>query len=394
MAQSRIRVVVADPAPLNRALARHFLEEDGFEVVGDAARGADLLDLVQRQRPDAIVLDEELAGKGALDIVPPLKEASPDAKIVLLASHPARRHPKGVDETLEKGVGLSNLSPVLRRLCGIGVAAVAGRGQRAPHRLRQVSLHELRARAATEPSDRRLALRMGAVAAVLALLSLVALFLIQEPTSAPRRAVGPPVSTTEGDGAAPSIEGVTYAASALGRLQELLGAIRSGDDALAESLARELMADRAAAIAAGRDVSALDELIASMLGQALARSDFDTVLAMEVIFGPLLPDIQAGPGSGGREPVEQKPQGEEPKEQGPPKEEPPDEEPPDEEPPDEEPPDEEPPDEEPPDEEPPDEEPPAHEPPEVPAGHHYGWRNKPPKGGWHYGWDEHPGKRP
>ena len=382
MAQSRIRVVVADPAPLNRALARHFLEEDGFEVVGDAARGADLLELVQRQRPDAIVLDEELAGKGALDIVPPLKEASPGAKIVLLASHPARRQPKGVDETLEKGVGLSNLSPVLRRLCGIGAAAVAGRGQRAPHRLRQAPLQELRARATAETSDRRLALRMGAVAAVLALLSLVALFLIR-PASTPRRAEGPPVSTGfEGDGAAPSNEGVTYAASALGRLQDLLGAIRAGNDALSARLARQLMADRAAAIAAGADVSGLDELIASQLGTALNRSDLDTVLAMEGIFGPLLPNLEAGPDgggvtlTGGQEPGGENPQGEGPKDEGPPKEEPPDEEPPGE---------------EPPGEEPPDEEPPA-EPPG--QGNHFGWRNKPPKGGWHKGWIEHPGKRP
>jgi len=379
MAQARIRVVVADPAPLNRALARHFLEEDGFEVVGDAARGADLLELVQRQHPDAIVLDEELAGKGALDIVPPLKEASPGAKIVLLASHPGRRGPKGVDETLEKGVGLSNLSPVLRRLCGIGVAQVAGRGQRVPHRLRQGSLEQLRARAVAETSDRRLAVRMGAVAAVLALLSLVALFLIQEPAAPPQRTEGTPISTeTDGEGIPSSNEGVMYAARALGRLQDLLAAVRAGDDRLGASIARQLMADRAAAIAAGADVSGLNDLITSKLGPLLAGAGLDTVLAMEGIFGPLLPHIDVGPDGGsvvlgtGNRGTKQEPPGDEPPNEQPPGDEPPNEEPPD---------------------EPPDEEPPADD--GFPGGgNHFGWRNKPPEGGWHHGWTEHPGKKP
>ena len=178
-----------------------------------------------------------------------------------------------------------------------------------------------------------------------------------------------------------------YAARALGRLQDLLAAVRAGDDRLGASIARQLMADRAAAIAAGADVSGLNDLITSKLGPLLAGAGLDTVLAMEGIFGPLLPHIDVGPDGGsvvlgtGNRGTKQEPPGDEPPNEQPPGDEPPNEEPPDE-----------PPNEEPPDE-PPDEEPPADD--GFPGGgNHFGWRNKPPEGGWHHGWTEHPGKKP
>lgn len=303
MAQSeRIRVAVGDPAPLNRALARHFLEEDGFEVVGDAAQGPELLELVGRQRPDAVVLDEQLTGGGPLDLINPLKESSPDTKIVVLASHPERKAPAGADATLEKGVGLSNLSPVLRRLCGMGVVGVVGRGYTPAARIRQGPLEELRTLAAGR-QDRRLVMRIGAVAATLAILSALALVLVRAPSPEPVDRVEPsPPATSPPPVVVVENDGGEFLAAAMGDFGDLLAAVHSGDRGLALRIARELMANRAAALAAGADVGRLDHLIQGQLWPLLGlRDPIGLVAGLEGIFGALLPPIDIGPLGGGPE---------------------------------------------------------------------------------------------
>ena len=58
-----IRVLVADDHAIVRTGIRHVLEgEPGFEVVGEAATGAEALELAERLRPDVAVLDLSMPG--------------------------------------------------------------------------------------------------------------------------------------------------------------------------------------------------------------------------------------------------------------------------------------------------------------------------------------------
>ena len=58
-----IRVVLADDQALVRAGFRALLEpQDDIEVVGEAADGAEAVELVARHRPDVVLMDIRMPG--------------------------------------------------------------------------------------------------------------------------------------------------------------------------------------------------------------------------------------------------------------------------------------------------------------------------------------------
>jgi response regulator NasT len=54
---SAVRVVIAEDEPLIRLDLRESLEEEGYEVVGEAGNGAEAVELVRQHRPDVAILD-------------------------------------------------------------------------------------------------------------------------------------------------------------------------------------------------------------------------------------------------------------------------------------------------------------------------------------------------
>lgn len=81
-------MLLADDHALVREGIRHVLADaPGFEVVGEAARGADALALAQELVPDVIVLDISMPGGSGLDITPRLRELVPDVRVLILSIH-------------------------------------------------------------------------------------------------------------------------------------------------------------------------------------------------------------------------------------------------------------------------------------------------------------------
>jgi DNA-binding NarL/FixJ family response regulator len=119
MAADRIRVFIAGNIYVKRALVRRFLEDDGYEVVGEARDREDMVAAVRRDQPDAVVVDDELLvdgpGGGTMGR---LRRAAPDARVVVFTNAPtdAAATPEGADGYLEKGLGLASLTAMLGRL--------------------------------------------------------------------------------------------------------------------------------------------------------------------------------------------------------------------------------------------------------------------------------------
>ena len=68
--QSPIRIVVADGHPLFTLGVRALLaREPGFEVIGDADDGEDALAVLQKHRPDVLLLDLALSGINGLEVL-------------------------------------------------------------------------------------------------------------------------------------------------------------------------------------------------------------------------------------------------------------------------------------------------------------------------------------
>jgi NarL family two-component system response regulator LiaR len=82
-----IRVLVVDDHKLVRQGLRFLLsQEEGIEVVGEAADGEQAISSVRRLRPDVVLLDLLMPKLDGVTALPRLKAARPDARIVVLTS--------------------------------------------------------------------------------------------------------------------------------------------------------------------------------------------------------------------------------------------------------------------------------------------------------------------
>ena len=82
------RVLVVDDDPDYRLLVRLALAPgSGFEVVAEAGDGIAATAVARREQPDLVLLDCTMPGADAFDTLPGLREAAPDARIVLVSGH-------------------------------------------------------------------------------------------------------------------------------------------------------------------------------------------------------------------------------------------------------------------------------------------------------------------
>jgi DNA-binding NarL/FixJ family response regulator len=83
-----VRIVIADDHRIFRAGLRRLLEaEPGFEVVGEAADGSEVVALVEKLRPDILLLDVAMPRVAGLDVLRALAaQAAPVRTIVLTAA--------------------------------------------------------------------------------------------------------------------------------------------------------------------------------------------------------------------------------------------------------------------------------------------------------------------
>lgn len=96
-----IRVLVADDHTVVREGIRHVLErEAGFQVVAEAANGADALARAEAVQPDVVVLDISMPGESGLQVTARLRRAVPEARVLILSMHD---NPEYVREAVRSG---------------------------------------------------------------------------------------------------------------------------------------------------------------------------------------------------------------------------------------------------------------------------------------------------
>lgn len=123
MAAAPIRVLLADDTADLRLVLRVFLEADGeFTVVGEAADGAEAVELAAAGRPDAVVLDLAMPVMDGLEAAEQIRTHSPSTKIVVLSGSDRERIAevalaRGASAYLQKGTELVNVAATIARLC-------------------------------------------------------------------------------------------------------------------------------------------------------------------------------------------------------------------------------------------------------------------------------------
>mgnify|MGYP003574406185 CR=1 FL=1 len=96
------RIVVADDHPVLREGLKQLLSErEGFEVVGEAGDGRELVRRATELRPDVVVIDLTMPGMNGIQAARKLRGVLPDAKLIVLT---VREEEELVYEALRAGV--------------------------------------------------------------------------------------------------------------------------------------------------------------------------------------------------------------------------------------------------------------------------------------------------
>lgn len=121
-----IRVLIADDQVKVRSALRLWLQrQTGILVVGEAIDATGVLDWIEAACPDVVLLDWELPGLAARDLVPELRQRCPGLRIVALsgrAGAEGEARAAGAVAFVSKGEPPEHLLRALERLRHPGAA--------------------------------------------------------------------------------------------------------------------------------------------------------------------------------------------------------------------------------------------------------------------------------
>ena len=119
-----IKVLIADDQDdLRLILGVALQQERGIEVVGEAADGAQAVQLAAERNPDVVVIDLSMPILDGLEAIPEIKRHSNTTKVVVLSAHDRHSsealsaYASGADAFVEKTDALDELGSLLDDLC-------------------------------------------------------------------------------------------------------------------------------------------------------------------------------------------------------------------------------------------------------------------------------------
>ena len=80
------RILIVDDSFYMRTMLKNMLTDAGYEVVGEAANGAQALEMAASTAPDLITLDVILPDNTGLDVLKSLRQIQPSAKVVMCSA--------------------------------------------------------------------------------------------------------------------------------------------------------------------------------------------------------------------------------------------------------------------------------------------------------------------
>lgn len=115
---SRLNVLIADDHPLIVAGLRRTIEHlDDMQVVGEAHSGAELTQLIERRRPDVVLMDLRMPGVTGTEMIELIRKRWPQTKTIVLSACDDR---PTIDAALHAGAS----AYVLKTAHGLDIASV------------------------------------------------------------------------------------------------------------------------------------------------------------------------------------------------------------------------------------------------------------------------------
>ncbi len=146
-----IRVLIADDHPIFRDGLRRLIDETpGLAVVGEAATGLEVIEGARKLRPDVILCDVVMPGRGAVEVLQELRRQVPGAAILMLTGQPEdhfalRCLKEGAAGYMTKGAATEELIDAIRKISIGGKYISSGLAERLVSSLdpqRDASPHE------------------------------------------------------------------------------------------------------------------------------------------------------------------------------------------------------------------------------------------------------------
>mgnify|MGYP001546114116 CR=1 FL=1 len=80
------RVLIADDASFMRQMIRDIIEPEGFEVVGEASDGVEVVEKFKELHPDLVMMDIVMPKRSGIDAVKGIVEMDPTAQVVMCSA--------------------------------------------------------------------------------------------------------------------------------------------------------------------------------------------------------------------------------------------------------------------------------------------------------------------
>jgi DNA-binding NarL/FixJ family response regulator len=130
---SATRVLIADDHPLILAGIRRTLERaEDIEVVGEATTGPQVLSMIERRRPQVVLLDLRMPGVHGAELIATINRDWPEIKTIVLSANDDRpsidgAFGAGASAYIIKSVNPVDLSSVVRQVAGGAIFHAPGR---------------------------------------------------------------------------------------------------------------------------------------------------------------------------------------------------------------------------------------------------------------------------
>jgi CheY-like chemotaxis protein len=117
--------LVVDDVPSVRLLLKSTLPLHGFDVVAEAATGADALALVKTENPDVVLLDIHMPDMNGMEVIQQLKVDAPAVKIVMYSNYDDKdmqqqAYSRGADAYVDKLAPIPDVAKAIEQLFGEG----------------------------------------------------------------------------------------------------------------------------------------------------------------------------------------------------------------------------------------------------------------------------------
>lgn len=118
-----IKVLIIEDMLVSRTILRNILEENNYEVVGEAANGRDGLKKYKALLPDIVTLDILMEDMSGLDVLKEIKKINRLAKVVMITSVGQEKYVKqalkdGAEHFIIKPLDFKKVSAALGKVVG------------------------------------------------------------------------------------------------------------------------------------------------------------------------------------------------------------------------------------------------------------------------------------